>query len=46
MVPLVLMMVGLVCAVATPGLGPGGWHWWRLFASSAGVLVTPTVGAQ
>ena len=37
-VPLALMMVGLVCAVATPGWGTGGWHWWRLFASPAGVL--------
>ena len=29
-----------VCAVAvsTLGLGPGGWRWWRLFASRAGVL--------
>ena len=38
MVPLVLMMVGLVCAVGTPGWGPGMWRWWRLFATSAGVL--------
>ena len=38
MVPLALMMVGLVCAVATPSWGPGGWRWWRLFASFAGVL--------
>ena len=38
MVLLALMMVGLVRAVATPGLGPAGWRWWRLFASSAGVL--------
>ena len=37
-VPLALMMVGLVCAVATPGGGPFGWRWWRLFASLAGVL--------
>ena len=29
-----------VCAVAvaTPGWGPGGWRWWRLFASRAGVF--------
>ena len=29
-----------VCAVAvsTLGLGPGGWRWWRLFASRAGVF--------
>ena len=28
-----------VCAVAvaTPGWGPGGWRWWRLFPSRAGV---------
>ena len=40
MVPLALMLVGLVCAVAvaTPGCGPGGWRWWRLFASPAGVF--------
>ena len=38
MVPLALMMVGLMCPVATPGSGPGRWRWWRLFASSAGVL--------
>ena len=38
MVPLALMMVGLVCAVATPDWRTGGWRWWRLFASSAGVL--------
>ena len=27
-----------VCAVAVanPGWGPGGWRWWRLFASRAG----------
>ena len=37
MVLLAVMMVGLVIAVATPGWGPGGWRWWRLFASSAGV---------
>ena len=37
-VPLALMMVGLVCAVATPGWGPGVWHCPRLFASFAGVL--------
>ena len=37
---LVLVLVGLVCAVAvaTPGWGPGGWRWWRLFASPAGVF--------
>ena len=35
---LALMLLGLVCAVATPGWGPGGWRWWRLFASPAGVL--------
>ena len=46
--PLALMMVGcwfrvwavpgpcLVCAVAIPGLGPGGWRCWRLLASPAG----------
>ena len=28
----------LVCAIATPGLGPGGWRCWCLFASLAGVL--------
>ena len=38
MVPLALMIVGLVCALATPGSGPGVWRWWRLLASSAGVL--------
>ena len=38
MAPLALMMVGLVCAVATRGWGPGGWRWWRLFANSASVL--------
>ena len=27
----------LVCAVATPGWGPGGWRYWRLFAGPAGV---------
>ena len=29
-----------VCAVAvaTPGWGPGGWRWWRLYASCAGVF--------
>ena len=29
-----------VCAVAvsTLGWGPGGWRWWRLFASRAGVF--------
>ena len=32
------MLVGLVRAVATPGWGPGGWRWWRLFASLAGVF--------
>ena len=39
-VPLALVMVGLVCAVAvaTPGWWPGGWRWWRLFASRAGVF--------
>ena len=45
MVPLALMMVGLVCAVATPG--------WRPVGGAGGVcspvllasLVTPTVGA-
>ena len=36
--PLALMLVGLVRAVATPGWGPGGWRWWRLFACPAGVL--------
>ena len=35
---LALMLVGLVCAVATPGWGPGGWRWWRLFPSRAGVF--------
>ena len=35
---LALMLVGLVRAVATPGWGPGGWRWWRLFACPAGVL--------
>ena len=37
---LALMLVGLVCAVAvaTPGCGPVGWRWWRLFASPAGVF--------
>ena len=40
MVLLGLILVGLVCAaaVATPGWGPGGWRWWRLFASPAGVF--------
>ena len=30
----------MVCgvAVSTLGWGPGGWRWWRLFASRAGVL--------
>ena len=37
-VPLALMMVGLVCAVANPGWEPVGWRWWRLFASPAGAL--------
>ena len=27
----------LVCAVATPDSGPGGWRCWRLFASPVGV---------
>ena len=43
-VPLALMMAGLVCVVATPGRGPGGWQWWRLFARSAGVLGGGAVG--
>ena len=39
-VPLALVLVGLVCAVAvaTPGWGPGWRGWWRLFASPAGVF--------
>ena len=37
-VPLALMLPGLVCAVATAGSGPGGWRWWGLFVSPAGVL--------
>ena len=44
LVPLALMMVRvavpgpcLVCAVAMPGWGPGGWCCWRLFASPAGM---------
>ena len=36
-VPLALMLVALVYAVATPGWGPGEWRSWRLFASPAGV---------
>ena len=36
--PLALMLVGLVLAVAIPGWGPGGWRWWRLFACPAGVF--------
>ena len=37
-VPLALMLVGLLRAVATPGWGPGGWRWWRLFACPAAIL--------
>ena len=39
-VPLALVLVGVVCAVAvvTPGWGPGGWRWWCLSASPAGVF--------
>ena len=36
--PLALMLVGLVCALATPCWGPSAWRRWRLFASPAGVL--------
>ena len=36
----------MVCgvAVSTLGWGPGGWRWWRLFASRAGVLGVAVVG--
>ena len=44
MVPVALMMVGLVCAVVTPCWGSGGWRWWRLFATSAGVLGDANAG--